>query len=85
MVNSFRLLYSITSEIKKSLRGVMVYGFNLSSSSTAFTADVGLVGLTLKAPNKNCSRRYFSFYFYLAKKCLAEDFETFSLIFSEKQ
>ena len=73
-MNSFRLLYSITSEIKKSLRGVMVYGFNLSI--TAFTVDGGLVGLTLKAPNKNCSS---------SKKCLAEDFETFSLIFSEKQ
>ena len=32
--------------------------------------------LTLKAPNKNCSRRHFKFYFYLSKKirfdfCLA--------------
>ena len=27
-----------------------------------------LNALTLKAPNKNCSRRHFNFYFYLPKK-----------------
>ena len=37
--------------------------------------------LTLKAPNKNCSRRHFKFYFYFSENSL----ETPSLIFSEKQ
>ena len=52
--------------------------------------------LTLKAPNKNCSRRHFNFSllsfeknkasFFMWILCLAEDsLETLSLIFSEKQ
>ena len=50
--------------------------------------------LTLKAPDKNCSRRqHVNVYFYLSKKirldffmCLAEDsLQTSGLIFSEKQ
>ena len=54
------------------------------------------LGLTLKAPNKNCSRRHFNFlllsfeenkaWFFMLILCLAEDsLKTSSLIFSEKQ
>ena len=58
--------------------------------------DTICILLTLKAPNKNCSRRHFNFlllsfeenkaWFFMWILCLAEDsLETSSLILSEKQ
>ena len=51
-----------------------------------------ILSLTLKSPNKNCSRRHFNFLLLFLEKirldfsCEAEDsLETSSLIFSEKQ
>ena len=78
---------------------------NLQTKSTGhefshFTCLIGTwkikVTLTLKAPNKNCSRRHFNFlllsfkenkaWFFRWILCLAENsFEISSLIFSEKQ
>ena len=53
------------------------------------TANIQTKLLTLKAPNKNCSRRHFilfTFIFQENKACLAErSHEMSSLIFSEKQ
>ena len=42
-------------------------------------------GLTLKAPNKNCSRRHINFLLLSSKKIRLDSLETLSLIFSEKQ
>ena len=53
----------------------MCDGFNLIAHHMVFycchsdiSIIVGITLLTLKVPNKNCSRRHFDFYFYLSKK-----------------
>ena len=46
-------------KILKQLYGVNYSKYNLLSFNAV---------LTLKVPNKNCSRRHFNFYFYLSKK-----------------
>ena len=76
--------------------GIWPSFFSLNLLGFQDTVGVKPVELTLKASNKNCSRRHFNFlllsfeenkaWFFMWILCLAEDsLETSSLIFSEKQ
>ena len=93
---SIKVKYIFVRPTKKKCLSAWIWWISHSQHLQTHPCTAGTTNLTLKALNKNCSRRHFHFLLFSFEEnkawcfkwilCLAEDsHETSSLIFSEKQ